>query len=166
MTKINPEKIVPNQDALNKASSSSKSTAKTSDASGLPSDFSRMLEAQLDTIDYGEPTDVPDSGGLPELEASFAARISRIEQISPAAPDTTGQAAAVLERLDSYSQSLADPGVSLRQARGVLDEIDLDVQKLISDTPEESDSRLKEIVNHMASLVAVEKIKMDRGDYL
>ena len=167
MSKITPDKIIPDQDALSKVSSSSKSKGRKLEPSALPSDFSRILSAEMDSIASGETQESSEPGGLPELQATYTAGISRIELTAPdLVPDSAGQVAAILNRLDTYAQHLADPGKSLRQVHGLLDGIDKDIQQLTADTEEGGDTRLKGIIDHMASLVAVEKIKLNRGDYL
>lgn len=159
MTEINSSK-----DALSKISTPSKSREAKTESSAFPSDFSRIFSAELEGMTPDSPPISEGSGELPELSATFAA--SRISQTGAESSGAVAKAAAILDRLDTYARDLADPDVSLRGAHNLLEQIDGDVQDLLSTSQEEKGAGLREIIDHMAALVAVERIKLDRGDYL
>lgn len=154
--------ITPKQDNLSKIAPHR--TQKSGDATptGNQDHFSNILMKHLDTAGSTLSEAPGNAGGLPELEATVAARLSQAEA---AVPDLAGEVSHSLERLDIYARWLGDPGKTLRDAHGLLEEIDASVRNLKRRADEGTDPPLKSILNHMATLVAVEKIKLNRGDY-
>ena len=152
-----------NPDSLSKVSSSTQTQGKsqTNAPSGV---FSQILADQL-----GETyTEAPQDQGLPELEAQLP--LNRLQALADPAPDRLISAgndlASALDRLDTYAQTLADPDKTLREAAEILDTLSGEIADLQSRMGDSSDPDLNGILSHLSTLVAVERVKMDRGDYL
>jgi len=75
----------------------------------------------------------------------------------------------VLDKWDQYAQNLQGAGgeTNLKQAYGVLDDIDGTVQQLKSDNPDlaEKYPTLQGMVSELEAMTATERIKFNRGDY-
>jgi len=155
--------ITPDQNTLKKIASLSKQKQGKEADSGQALNFSRILAERLNENQEDTKGKVETHGGLPELEASFAARLSQTAGTDVS--DLVQNITASLDQLDTYAQWLADPDKTLRQADTLLGEITTSIQNLVLDAESESDTQIQGILNHLSTLVAVEKIKMDRGDY-
>ena len=142
----------------------SKQKEGTDAKTGQTSIFSDILAQRLGDSLAQELEETSSLGGLPELEASYAAR--RCQASQAAVADLARDITAALDQLDTYTQWLADPDKTLRQADTLLEQINDGIKDLTVRAESESDNRIQEILNHLSTLVAVEKIKMDRGDYV
>ena len=130
---------------------------------GAPGEFSKILAEELEgggITSSGEGDDF----GLPELSATYNAQLAGINQSDSFVPQLLSDAIDLLEK---YAGILSDPGQTLKNAYGLLEEIQLqtaEIDKGLTEGPE-SDSRLKNILDHLATVVELEKIKINRGDY-
>lgn len=154
--------ITPKQDALSKAASLLKQKSETARTTGQTSAFSAILAEQLGSGPLDAAGEADPSGGLPEITASLPAGLA---QAGEAPNDFAKEITDTLDLLDTYAQWLADPGKTLRQAYDLLEEIHGGVQDLASRSETGADGPIQGILNHLSTLVAVERIKMDRGDY-
>ena len=142
-------------------------TGKTGEAGsfarGIPGEFSRILAEELE----GEALTGlagDDDFGLPELSATYNAQLAGLTQDNGFVPQLISDAIDLLEK---YAGVLSDPGQTLKQAYGLLEEIQvrtLEIDKGLAQG-EDSDGRLKNILDHLATVVELEKIKINRGDY-
>jgi len=127
---------------------------------GFTGEFSRLLSEHMEP----ETVSSAPSHGLPELDATYAAKRA---QISGTASHTPDKISDTIDLLDRYAQGLADPDTTLRQAFDLLEEIGSQTQAINKDLEDtqNKDPRLKEIMSHLSTLVELEKIKINRGDY-
>lgn len=134
--------------------------------SNYSSGFGQMLEEQI-KADQGTKASNPKENGLPELGATFNPGLAGISGISRNMADPiTEKITSSIDMLETYAALLADPEIPLKQIHGLLERLEgntreLD-QALESDTPQD----LKQVIAHLSSLVRVEQIKFNRGDYL
>ena len=96
-------------------------------------------------------------------------------ETTDAVGDITEQQRAVMNNIDTllakwenYADTLAagSGGDSLKQAYGVLQNIESGVQQLKDDLPEGANANLGSLVNEMEVMTVTEKFKFNRGDYL
>ncbi len=74
----------------------------------------------------------------------------------------------LLAKWESYADKLAagsEEG-SLKQAYGVLENIETGVKRLKEELPSDANAGLGSLVNELEVMTATEKIKFNRGDYL
>jgi|GEM_PF-1849441 len=157
--------ITPKQDALTQIASLLKENKGVEADTGQTSIFSDILAERLGESLSQTDEGIDASGGLPEIEATnYTANLSQISNTSFA--DLAQDITKALDQLDTYAQWLADPEKTLRQADTLLGQINDGVQDLLARAESESDNGLQDILTHLSTLVTVEKIKMDRGDYV
>lgn len=79
-----------------------------------------------------------------------------------------GKLATSLDLLETYAALLNDPNKTLKQASELLDQVLNQVQGLEKElkTSNAPDADLNKILNQILTTASMEKIKMDRGDYL
>jgi len=155
------KEITPDNQRINKLSQPPRPGKLPGSETSLTGEFSRILSQHLETETSSAPAP---SAGLPELDATYAASLARI---TPVDTGVTDQISETLDLLEGYAQRLADPGATLRQAFDLLEQIGSqtrEINKGMSDT-QNDDPKLKEIMAHLSTLVELEKIKINRGDY-
>lgn len=157
--------ITPDNQGIGKVSQPSRPKAAPVRGTGVTGAFSKILSDQvLSDMDPGQKAPVPE-GGLPELAATYASK-----QVAPlqTAPSLVAEKiSAALDLLDQYAGGLADPATTLKQAFSLLEEISSRTSA-INDSLEETgndDPKIRKIMDHLDTVVALEKIKINRGDY-
>ncbi len=113
---------------------------------------------------------LPPPGGLGALGSLLG--VQSVEATTPvtkaenAIMDTV---ASVLDKWDQYARDLqgASGEANLKQAYGVLDDIDGTVQQLKGDHPDlaEKHPALQGMVSELEAMTVTERIKFNRGDY-
>lgn len=130
---------------------------------GLTGEFSKILSDHL-ADDQNLSTE--SETGLSELGATYAAQLAQASLAnSSLIPEQISQ---TIDLLEQYANHLSNPQSSLKQAYNILGQVSLQANDITSSLEEESDvfSPLKEVLVHLSTLVEVEKIKLNRGDYL
>lgn len=79
-----------------------------------------------------------------------------------------GKLEASLDLLETYAAFLNDPDKTLKQASELLDQILDQIQGMEQDLKSANapDSDINQILNQILTTASLEKIKLDRGDYL
>lgn len=157
MNKINPQTANINTISPIDPDIKLKKASQTGDGS-----FDRILAGQ---IDKGTNHSTPEkSTGLPEIEGAFKAQFLPRTFNQTRFTQKLDQSLNMLER---YASWLGDPGKTLKQAHGLLEEILARTESLEQDFDENTapNADLKEILTRLAATVAVEQIKINRGDY-
>ncbi len=74
----------------------------------------------------------------------------------------------LLAKWENYADTLASGpgGDSLKQAYGVLENIETGVKQLKDDLPSDANAGLGSLVNELEVMTVTEKIKFNRGDYM
>ena len=123
--------------------------------------------AKTGTNTTASTASLPPPGGLGTLSALIGA------QSVEASPPLTKAENAILDKLDSaldkldqYAQNLRSTA-SLKQAYGVLDDIEGEVQKIKGDNPDLATQypALQGVVSQLEVMTVTERIKFNRGDY-
>lgn len=123
-------------------------------------DFEKLL---LDQLSPSSPSEEkPGVQTLPELSATAALRFTDLQQTRPKMTQKISQA---IDRLDTYVQWLADPARTLKEAAGILDDTETELQRLEASLADAPDAELEGIMAHLSTVVAVERTKLLRGDY-
>ena len=122
------------------------------------SSLSGLTLSGLQATDAAETTDAAESTATTEASGQF-----------------TEQERAVMDNMDTllakwenYADQLAagSGGDSLKQAYGVLENIETGVKQLKDDLPSDANSGLGSLVNELEVMTVTEKIKFNRGDYM
>ena len=155
------DEISPDNKKISQVSPTPKPRNLPSRSSGIPGEFGSILDGHLESGTQGETVD---RGGLPELEATYAAKCAEISLAGPRIPDRISD---TLDLLEGYARNLADPGTPLKQAYALLEQVMSRTETIGKDlkSSPDRDPRLEEIVAHLSTVVELEKIKMERGDY-
>jgi len=113
---------------------------------------------------------LPPPGGLGALTALIGA-----QEVEATTPVTSAENAimdkvdSVLDKWDQYAQNLQSTAdsASLKQAYGVLDDIDGVVKQIRGDNPDlaEKFPALQGVVSELEAMTVTERIKFNRGDY-
>jgi hypothetical protein len=113
---------------------------------------------------------LPPPGGLEALGTLLG-----VQSVEATTPATSAENAimdkveSVLDKWDQYAQNLqgASGQANLKQAYGVLEDIDGTVQQLKSDNPDlaEKYPQLQGMVSELEAMSVTERIKFNRGDY-
>jgi hypothetical protein len=143
----------------------------TSSKETLPSGtrelFGKILSEQIGSLS-GEADLTPTSQGLPELEGAYKAQtINLPDQANPQGNPITEKINASIDLLDTYASMLSNPENTLKQAHRLLEDLSETnhlLQKELDQSPT-TDPQLEKILTHLTTLVKVEQIKIDRGDY-
>ncbi len=122
-------------------------------------EFDRILKGALD-------------GTAPHVAGTSAPRFDTLSEIRPDSvllPDkaaTIEGAGKILDILDAYRAKLADPSVSLRDIKPLVEEMEAKQKDLasVSDALPENDG-LKEILNRVLVDLSMETVRFNRGDY-
>ncbi|MGE4535894.1 MAG: hypothetical protein AB7D37_02330 [Desulfovibrio sp.] len=153
--------------ALQQTAAKSAGTKDGSDA------FAALLAKEV-----GNGQSIQDSGLTAPPLAGYAALDVSATQGTDAA-EASGQLSeeeqAVMKNMDSllakwedYADQLASGsgGDSLKQAYGVLENIETGVKQLKDDLPSDANTGLGSLVNELEVMTVTEKIKFNRGDYI
>ena len=101
---------------------------------------------------------------LPEIQGSFKA-----QQLNLSLDQTqfTQKLEASLDLFETYASWLGDPGKTLKQTHGLLEQVLSRTKTLALDFKEDgtSNTDLKQILNQLMTTAEVEQIKFNRGDY-
>lgn len=149
---------------------------KTAGASGAPdaSDaFAALLAQKVGDGGSTQSTGLtaPPLAGYAALDVSGAQGSDGVE----ATGQFTEEEQAVMNNMDTllakwenYADTLASSsgGDSLKQAYGVLENIETGVKQLKDDLPSDANAGLGSLVNELEVMTVTEKIKFNRGDYI
>ena len=94
--------------------------------------------------------------------------VSGVHNADATADRVTGQVESILDKWDSYAETLSDTDAGLKSAYGTLDDIAEEVAAINSEQPDLAQSHpgLKAIVDELETLTAAERFKFNRGDYV
>lgn len=114
---------------------------------------------------------LPPPGGLGTINALVG--VGDVETVAPAADAETAVMEKVenlLDKWDQYAQNLqgGSGAVNLKEAYGVLEDIDGTVQRLKGENPDlaQTHPALQGMVSELEVMAVTERIKFNRGDYL
>jgi len=101
---------------------------------------------------------------LPEIESSFNAQRLNLE---PDQTQFTENLADSLNMLEKYADQLQNPNTTLKQAHAFLEQVSTKTEKLENELSHvfAPNKDLKKILTQLTTLVKVEQIKLNRGDY-
>ena len=163
--KIQSEQI----QALNKASSAE--TTKSVQEQNGQDVFGNILAKEMDAANTTVAASTPpplggvmDTGRL--LQAEAAAPAENLSESERVVMENVDQ---LLNQWEVYAGRLGseEEASSLKEAYGVLEDIESGVQQLKEDNPVIGESPdLESLVNELEVMAATEKIKCNRGDYL
>ncbi|MDP2848296.1 MAG: hypothetical protein Q8O35_08895 [Humidesulfovibrio sp.] len=148
-------------------------TTQTSRGTQSSTAFGDILSQEV-TKTGAQPTSsiasLPPPGGLGTLSALIG-----VQEVEATTPVTQAENAimdkvdSVLDKWDQYAQSLQSTAssASLKQAYGVLDDIDGAMQQIRGANPDlaEKFPALQGVVSELEAMTVTERIKFNRGDY-
>jgi len=113
----------------------------------------------------------PLSGGLVGVSGLFGAdEVESAGNLSEKERAVMENVDVLLNQWENYAEQLAsgDEGAGLKQAYGVLENIETGVKKIKDDLPGigSASSDLESLVNELEVMAVTEKIKFNRGDYI
>lgn len=113
---------------------------------------------------------IPPPGGLGTLSALIGAQsVEATTPVTQAENAIMDKVDSVLDKWDQYAQNLqsTEGSASLKQAYGVLDDIDGAVQQIRGENPDLATKfpALQGVVSELEALTVTERIKFNRGDY-
>lgn len=96
-----------------------------------------------------------------------AGAVAGVQSEDTTATQVTERVESILDKWDSYAESLSDTDAGLKSAYGTLDSIADEVAAIQSEQPNlgQSHPGLKAIVDELETLTATEQFKFNRGDY-
>jgi hypothetical protein len=116
-------------------------------------------------------TPLPPPGGLGTLSALLG--VGTVEAVEPAANAEKAimdKVENLLDKWDQYAQNLqgGSGAVNLKEAYGVLEDIDGTVQQIKGENPNlaQQSPALQGVVSELEVMAVTERIKFNRGDYL
>lgn len=118
------------------------------------------------------PSSVPPlSGGLVGVSGLFGAgEVEPVGNLSEKERAVMENMDGLLNQWENYAERLAsgDEGAGLKQAYGVLENIESGVKKIKEDLPGlgSKSADLESLVNELEVMAVTEKIKFNRGDYI
>ena len=135
--------------------------------------FASLLAKEVgdDQSSQGSGLAAPPLAGYAALDMSGLQDTDSVE----ASGQFSEQEQAVMKNMDSllakwedYADQLASGsgGDSLKQAYGVLQNIETGVKQLKDDLPSDANAGLGSLVNELEVMTVTEKIKFNRGDYI
>ena len=153
--------------ALRQATEQSRGTRESSDA------FAALLARETGSGEASQSTGL----AAPPLSSLGGIDLASLQGIdtADAVGDITEQERAVMENMDTllakwenYADTLAagSGGDSLKQAYGVLENIESDVRQLKDELPQGASAGLGSLVNELEVMTVTEKFKFNRGDYI
>jgi hypothetical protein len=156
--------------ALQQTTEQSKGTRDSSDA------FAALLAQKVGS---GQADQTTQTTGLaaPPLSSLTGVDLSGLQatDATTASSGITEEEQSVMENMDTllaqwqnYADQLAagSGGDSLKQAYGVLENIETGVKQLKDDLPSTTSAGLGSLVNELEVMTVTEKIKFNRGDYI
>ncbi|MHC1711952.1 MAG: hypothetical protein AB9872_07375 [Solidesulfovibrio sp.] len=156
--------------ALQQTTEQSKGTTDSSDA------FAALLAQKVGS---GQTDQTTQTTGLaaPPLSSLTGVDLSGLQETdaSTVSSGITEEEQSVMENMDTllaqwqnYADQLAagTGGDSLKQAYGVLENIETGVKQLKDDLPSTTSAGLGSLVNELEVMTVTEKIKFNRGDYI
>jgi len=156
--------------ALRQAVDQSKGTQESSDA------FAALLAKEVggdQTAQTAQTTglSVPPLSGLATLDMSGlqeAETDAASGQFTEEERTVMNNMDTLLAKWENYADKLASGtgGDSLKQAYGVLENIETGVKQLKDDLPSDAKGGLGSLVNELEVMTVTEKIKFNRGDYM
>ncbi len=164
--KIHPDQL--ESVRLDQTTQTNRGTQQTSTA------FSALLNEEVaktgTQTTAGSTAPLPPPGGLGTLSSLIG-----VQSVQATSEATQSESAimdkvdSVLDKWDQYAQSLqgTSGSASLKQAYGVLDDIDGAVQRIKGDNPDLATKypALQGVVSELEALTVTERIKFNRGDY-
>lgn len=117
-------------------------------------------------------TSVIDKGQGSRMKGNAANGLNEISSPAPEvkapADSVSGKTDTLLSLLESYSEQLEDPQVSLKSIAPVLEEIKDNAGTLLEETRQltDADESLKRIATQTAVTAQTEYVKFQRGDYV
>ncbi len=153
--------------ALRQAAEKTAGTKDDSDA------FAALLAQQVGSGQTSQTSGLsaPPLAGYAGLDVGGTEAAGAVEASAP----LTDEEQAVMNNMDSllakwetYADQLAagSGGDSLKQAYGVLENIETGVKQLKDDLPSDANTGLGSLVNELEVMTVTEKIKFNRGDYI
>ena len=157
------KEITPENQGIHQISPKKKGNTPRPQGNGLPGDFSRILSDQLENSGTSGLTS-GENLGLPELGATYNAQLAKLSQDQNRLPELISDS---IDLLENYADLLSDPEKTLRQAYGLLEQIRLQTLNIDRELTQGDDGspQLKAILDHLSTVVELEKIKINRGDY-
>lgn len=127
--------------------------------------------AKSDTETTKTSAPLPPPGGLGTLSALMG--VGNVEAVAPAANAEKAimeKVENLLDKWDQYAQNLqgGSGAVNLKEAYGVLEDIDGTVQQIKGENPNlaQQSPALQGVVSELEVMAVTERIKFNRGDYL
>lgn len=152
---------------LQEISGNTRTSGKRPLPSGQIELFGKILSEQMSSLS-GEADLTPPSQGLPELQGAYKAlTVNLPEQGTPQENPIAEKISASIDLLDTYASMLSNPDNTLKQAHKLLEDLSEKNRHLREELNQSStsDPKLDQILNHLATLIEVEQIKINRGDY-
>ena len=153
--------------ALRQTTEPSKGTQESSDA------FAALLAREAGSEQSAQSTGLaaPPLSSLAGLDLSSLQTVGDVEatgQISEQERAVMDNMDTLLAKWENYADTLAagTGGDSLKQAYGVLENIETGVKQLKEDLPSDASQGLGSLVNELEVMTVTEKIKFNRGDYM
>jgi hypothetical protein len=155
--------------ALQQTTEQSKGTKDSSDA------FAALLAQKVGSVT--DQTAQTTGLAAPPLSSLTGVDLSGLQTTDAATASSgiTEEEQSVMENMDTllaqwqnYADQLAagSGGDSLKQAYGVLENIETGVKQLKDDLPSTTSAGLGSLVNELEVMTVTEKIKFNRGDYI
>lgn len=127
--------------------------------------FGQMLEEEIKANQGSKAS--PQDRGLPELGATFNPGLAGLSDISRNMADPVAEKVTKsIDLLEAYAGLLANPDIPLKQVHGLLERLEGNTRQLSQALDSSTPQDLKQVIAHLTSLVRVEQIKFNRGDYL
>lgn len=157
------KEIFPDTPGIQPASPSKREDTGRIPVNRIPGGFARILAEELSDAGPQRTSD-GDDPGLPELTATYTAQLAQSHPDTPLVPQMISQAVDLLE---TYAGILSDPEQTLKQAYAILEQIQAKSAEIDEglNAAQDADPGLKHILDHLATVVELEKIKINRGDY-
>lgn len=147
-------------------------TSQTGKAAQTGSAFGDVLSQELGSAGaQSTPTSpLASLDGLGALNTLMGVQdVEATSEIKPTGNEIMNKVESVLDKWDQYAQNLQSTGSagSLKQAYGVLDDIDGAVRQIKGDNPDLASNHpaLQGVVSEIEALTVTERIKFNRGDY-
>ncbi len=157
-------------DQLTALQQAAEKTAGSKDASDA---FAAILSQKLgdDGSSQASGLAAPPLAGYAALDLTGAQAVGDVEasgQFSEEEQAVMNSMDTLLAKWENYADQLASGagGDSLKQAYGVLENIETGVKQLKDDLPSDVNAGLGSLVNELEVMTVTEKIKFNRGDYI
>ncbi len=155
--------------ALNQTSGTDKTRSVADEANPFGEILAREIGAS--TTQAGTYSVPPLTGGLGGVSGLFGAgEVESAGNLSEKERAVMENVDVLLNQWENYADSLASggEGSGLKQAYGVLEDIESGVRKIKDDLPQigGANSEIASLVNELEVMTVTEKIKFNRGDYI